>query len=51
MLATHHLALHEDKVGRRDLRLSSGPEGTEPGAPLDLGTWSVGLGRALGLLQ
>ena len=32
MLATHHLALHEDKVGRQDLSMSSGPEGAEPGA-------------------
>lgn len=37
MLATHHLALHEDKVGRQDLSMSSGPEGAEPGAPLDWG--------------
>lgn len=54
MLATHHLALHEDKVGRWDLRstwecpvrqrgLSQGPPWT--------GDLSRGPGRGLGLLQ
>lgn len=44
MLATHHLALHEDKVeARPNTNLRMG-KGTEPRAPLGLG---MGFGIAL----